>query len=120
MNVVIYVAVALTFFFVATGIAGIIRPFLRPRWQAVVMALLTALVWAPVRWWGGAEAGGEPGSALLAGWVPLVGSWLLGEATNRPGYNLVAVALTALVAYVLIRRWQNRRERQTETARTLH
>ncbi len=119
MSFVIYTAVALTFFFVATGIAGIIRPFLSPRWQATVIALFTALVWAPVRWWGGVEAGGDVpgtwGSALTAGWAPLVGSWLLGEATNRPGYNAVSIALTALVAYVLIRRWQGRQERQTET-----
>lgn len=115
MNIVIYVAVALTFYVVATGLAAVVRPFLSPRWQAVVLALFTALVWAPVRWWGGADAGGEALSAGTGGWVPLVGSWLLGEATNRPGYNAVSVTLTTLIAYLLIRRWQGRRERQAET-----
>lgn len=114
MSVILYGAVALTFFIVATGIAGIIRPFLSPRWQAGLMALLTAITWAPVRWWGGPEAGGDAGS-IVGGWVPLVGSWLLGEATNRPGYNSVSVALTALIAFILIRRWQGRQERQNET-----
>lgn len=115
MKFVIYSAVAITFFFIATGIAGIIRPFLSPRWQAVAMALFTAMVWAPVRWWGGVDAGGDAGTILGAGWHPLVGSWLMGEATNRPGFNTVSIALTSLLAYVLIRRWQNRRERQRET-----
>jgi hypothetical protein len=115
VNYVIYSAVALTFFFVATGLAGIIRPFMPPRWQATLMAFFTALVWAPVRWWGGVSAGGDAGSVWGGGWVPLVATWLLGEVTNRPGYNAISIMLTALCAYALIRRWQSRRERQTET-----
>lgn len=115
IDVVIYAAVALTFYVVATGISGIIRPFLSPRWQAAVMALLTALVWTPVRWWGGADAGGEALGHAGGGWVPLVGAWMFGEPTNRPGYNAISVALVTFGAFILIRRWQRRRERQTET-----
>lgn len=104
MATVIYSALLLTFFIIATGLSAILRPFLRPRLQALAMAMFTALVWAPVRWWG---AGAE--DALWSGWHPLIAGWFLGEPDNRPAFGFVSFAVTALLAYVAIRLWARRR-----------
>ena len=112
MGLVIYGALLLTFFIIATGISAILRPFLPPRWQAVIMALFTAMVWAPVRWWGAGADG-----ALWSGWHPLIGGWFLGEPDNRPGFAFISFAMTALLAYAAIRLWTRRRP---PTGVTLH
>jgi hypothetical protein len=106
MLIAVYIALALTFYVVATGLSAILRPFAPPRLQAALVAMMTAGSWAPVRWWDDAQGS----DSLLGGWHPLIGNWLLNEPANRPAYTVISFVLTALLAYVLIRRWQRRNE----------
>jgi hypothetical protein len=113
MQIALYTALALTFYVVATGVSAILRALMSPPWQAVVLALMSAICWAPVRWWG---EGGDTGEQF-GGWHPLIGNWLLGEPANRPGFTVISVTISALAAYWIIRRWQRRNEPQL---RSLH